>query len=281
MIAPQQQAVLEAEAAVQELAARSERNAEHLRELAELIDLRDELPHLERDKEAAEAAYTAARQDTDQTVKQGTDRWSNHLLRRMQACDPEITTVSISPEDSSVPLNGSPFDAGAVVGHGMTRTNVSTWLALRDTAREVSAMPVPQFLIVDSPFTGLGSSTEEADRDSSAQQPHRPGHLGATGGHGRTGHHRLHRTARHSWAGRSRNPHQLGRRRRPRPATATVHHYVRAARTDAGCLDAGPASTRRGLRGQRPHPGPLTRGRRLLPDGSRAPLQYQFLIRDR
>ncbi|WEB37966.1 hypothetical protein MOV08_00640 [Streptomyces yunnanensis] len=94
-------------------------------------------------------------------MKQSTDRWSNHLLRRMQACDPEITTVSISPEDSSVPLNGSPFDAGAVAGHGMTRTNVSTWLALRATAREVSAMPVPQFLIVDSPFTGLGSSTED------------------------------------------------------------------------------------------------------------------------
>ncbi|WEB37967.1 hypothetical protein MOV08_00645 [Streptomyces yunnanensis] len=56
VIAPQQQAVLEAEAAVRELAARPERNAEHLRELAELIDLRDELPHLERDKEAAEAA---------------------------------------------------------------------------------------------------------------------------------------------------------------------------------------------------------------------------------
>ncbi|MCZ1021040.1 hypothetical protein [Streptomyces noursei] len=63
-------------------------------------------------------------------VKHGTDRWSNHLLRRMQACDPEITTASISPEDFSVTLNGSPFDARAVAGHGMARTNVSTVLAL-------------------------------------------------------------------------------------------------------------------------------------------------------
>ncbi|MFJ9613779.1 hypothetical protein [Streptomyces noursei] len=130
VMAPRQQTVLEAEAALRELAARLEQYAEHLRELAELIDLRDELPRLERDKEAAEASYTAARQDTDQMVKLGTDRWSNHLLRRMQACDPEITTASISPEDFSVTLNGSPFAARAVAGHGMTRTNVSTLLAL-------------------------------------------------------------------------------------------------------------------------------------------------------
>ncbi|QRX94953.1 hypothetical protein [Streptomyces noursei] len=216
VMAPQQQAALEAEAAVRELATRLEPNAWQLRELAELIDLRDELPHLERDKERAEAAYTAARQDTDQIVKQGTDRWSNHLLRRMQACDPETTTASIGPEDFSVPLNGSPFDARAVVGHGMTRTNVSTWLALRDPAREVPAMPVPQFLIVDSPSTGLDSSTVDQ----------------------RTG-------------------------------TALLNSLT---------PDAAPASTRRGVRGQQPHPDPLTRGRRLLPDGSRALLQYLFLI---
>lgn len=83
------------------------------------------------------------------------------MLRRMQACDPEITTVSIDPADFSVTINGSAFDARAVAGHGMTRTNVSVLLALRDTALEVPAMPVPQFLIVDGPFTGLGSSPED------------------------------------------------------------------------------------------------------------------------
>ncbi|WP_326681544.1 hypothetical protein [Streptomyces sp. NBC_01237] len=161
VVAPQQQTVVEAEAAVRELAARLEQNAEHLRELAELTELRGRLPQLEKDKNAAEAAYAAARNDTDLMVKQGTDRWSHHMLRRMQACDPEITTVSIDPADFSVTINGSAFDARAVAGHGMTRTNVSVLLALRDTALEVPAMPVPQFLIVDGPFTGLGSSPED------------------------------------------------------------------------------------------------------------------------
>ncbi|MEU0476704.1 hypothetical protein [Streptomyces olivaceus] len=93
-------------------------------------------------------------------VKQGTDRWSLHPLRRMQARDPEIHTVSISPEDSSVTINGKSFDARGVAGHAMTRANVSVLLALRDVAREVPAMPVPQFLIVDGPFTGLGEGPE-------------------------------------------------------------------------------------------------------------------------
>ncbi|MEU2120159.1 hypothetical protein ABZ567_32035 [Streptomyces sp. NPDC016459] len=161
VIEPQQQIVVEAEAAVRELAARLEQNAEHLREVAELTELRERLPLLEKDKAAAESAYTAARQDTDLMVKQGTDRWSRHALRRMQACDPEINTVSISPEDFSVTINGNTFDARVVAGHGMTRTNVSVLLALRDAAREVPAMPVPQFLIVDGPFTGLGDGPED------------------------------------------------------------------------------------------------------------------------
>ncbi|MFD3518609.1 hypothetical protein [Streptomyces sp. NPDC058657] len=158
VVAPQRQVVVEAESAVRELAARLEQNAEHLREVAELTELRERLPQLEKDKDTSEAAYAAARNDTDLMVKQATDRWSNHALRRMQACDPEITSVSIDPADFSVTINGSPFDARAVAGHGMTRTNVSVLLALRDTALEVPAMPVPRFLIVDGPFTGLGSS---------------------------------------------------------------------------------------------------------------------------
>ncbi|MER5501882.1 hypothetical protein ABT096_32410 [Streptomyces sp. NPDC002561] len=161
VVAPQQRVVVEAEAAVRELAARLEQNAEHLREVAELTELRERLPRLEKDKETAEAAYTAARQDTDLMVKQGTDRWSHHALRRMQACDPEVHTVSISPEDFSVTINGKSFDARVVAGHGMTRANVSVLLALRDAAREVPAMPVPQFLIVDGPFTGLGEGPED------------------------------------------------------------------------------------------------------------------------
>ncbi|OKK05330.1 hypothetical protein AMK09_37870 [Streptomyces sp. CB02488] len=161
VIVPQQQVVVEAEAAVRELAARLEQNAEHLREVAELTELRARLPRLEKDKETAEAAYTAARQDTDLMVKQGTDRWSRHALRRMQACAPEVHTVSISPEDFSVTINGKSFDARVVAGHGMTRANVSVLLALRDAAREVPAMPVPQFLIVDGPFTGLGEGPED------------------------------------------------------------------------------------------------------------------------
>lgn len=161
VIAPQQQIVVEAEASVRELAARLEQNTEHLRELTELTGLREQLPKLQELKEAAEAAYTAARNDTDLMVKQGTDRWSNHLLRRMQACDPEITTASVSPQDFSVTVNGGAFDSTVVTGHGRTRINVSTLLALRDTAREVPAMPVPQFLMVDSPFTGLGNSPKD------------------------------------------------------------------------------------------------------------------------
>lgn len=49
----------------------------------------------------AEAAYSAAPNDIDLMAKQGTDRWSRHVLRRMQACDPEITSVFIGPEDFS------------------------------------------------------------------------------------------------------------------------------------------------------------------------------------
>lgn len=161
-VAPEQKRVLEAEACVRELAARLEQNVEHLRELAQLTELRSQLPELEAAKDAAEAAYSAARLDTDEMVKRLTDRWSRHALRRMQACDPEVTTVSISPEDFSVTINGGAFGARAVAGHGMTRTNVSVLLALRDTAQEVPAMPVPQFLIVDGPFTGLGKSAEDA-----------------------------------------------------------------------------------------------------------------------
>ncbi|MFC5724879.1 hypothetical protein ACFP1Z_32505 [Streptomyces gamaensis] len=161
VIAPQQQAVVEAEAAVRELAARLEQNTEHLREVAELTELRAQLPQLEKDKMAAEAAYTVARHDTDLMVKQGTDRWSHHLLRRMRACDPEVISASVSPEDFAVTINGGAFDTRAVAGHGMTRINISTLLALRDTALEVPAMPVPQFLIVDGPFTGLGNSSED------------------------------------------------------------------------------------------------------------------------
>lgn len=158
VIAPQQQIVVEAEASVREVAARLEHNTEHLRELAELTGLREQLPQLQ---ELKEAAYTAARNDTDLMVKQGTDRWSDHLLRRMRACDPEVTTASVSPEDFSVTINGGAFDSTVVTGHGRTRINISTLLALRDTAREVPAMPVPQFLIVDSPFTGLGNSPKD------------------------------------------------------------------------------------------------------------------------
>ncbi|MEU1371926.1 ATP-binding protein [Streptomyces sp. NPDC005803] len=161
VIAPQQQIVVEAEASVREVAARLEHNTEHLRELAELTGLREQLPQLQEPKEAAEAAYTAARNDTDLMVKQGTDRWSDHLLRRMRACDPEITTASVSPEDFSVTINGGAFDSTVVTGHGRTRINVSTLLALRDAAREVPAMPVPQFLMLDSPFTGLGNSPKD------------------------------------------------------------------------------------------------------------------------
>ncbi|MFI0234858.1 hypothetical protein [Streptomyces sp. NPDC017086] len=161
VIAPQQQVVVEAEAAARELAARLEQNAEHLREVAELTELRGRLPELEKAAEVAKAAYTAARQDTDLLVKQATDRWSRHALRRLQACDPEVNTVSISPEDFSVTINGKSFDSRVVAGHGMTRSNVSVLLALRDTAREVPAMPVPQFLIVDGPFTGLGNGPED------------------------------------------------------------------------------------------------------------------------
>ncbi len=161
VIAPQQQAVLEAEAAVRELAARLEQNAEHLRELAELTEQRERLPQLEKDKAAAEAAYSAARHDTDLMVKEGTDRWSRHTLRRLRACDPGVNTVSISPDDFSVTVNGITFDDHVVAGHSMTRTNISVLLALRDTAREVPAMPVPQFLIVDGPFTDLGTGAED------------------------------------------------------------------------------------------------------------------------
>ncbi|MDG9719789.1 hypothetical protein [Streptomyces sp. DH24] len=101
VITPQQQVVVEAEAAARELAARLEQNAEHLREVAELTELRERLPELEKAAEIAKAAYTTARQDTDLMVKQGTDRWSRHALRRMQACDPEVNTVSISSKNSS------------------------------------------------------------------------------------------------------------------------------------------------------------------------------------
>lgn len=142
VVVPQQKAVVEAEAVARELAARLEQNAEHLQELSELTELRERLPGLGKNKETAETAYAAARHDTDLMVKQATDRWSDHLLKRMQACDPEITTASVSPEDFSVTLNGSPFEARAVAGHSMTRVNVSTLLALRDTARDVPAMKV-------------------------------------------------------------------------------------------------------------------------------------------
>ncbi|MFJ3086710.1 hypothetical protein [Streptomyces sp. NPDC086838] len=68
---------------------------------------------------------------------------------------PEVHTVSISPEGFSVTSNGKSFDALVVAGHGMTRANACVLLALRDTAREVPAVPMPQSLIVDGPFTGL------------------------------------------------------------------------------------------------------------------------------
>jgi len=161
VIAPQQKEVLEAEAAVRELTARLEQNAEHLRELAELTEERARLPQLEREKDAAEAAYAEARHDTDLMVKQGTARWSDHLLRRMQACDPEVTTATISPDDFSVTVNGGAFDSGVVAGHGRIRINITVLLAPGDAARGAPAMPVPQFLIVDGPFTGLGSSPND------------------------------------------------------------------------------------------------------------------------
>jgi len=161
VIAPQQQAVLEAEAAVRELTARLEQNEEHLRELAELTELRARLPQLEQEKEAAEAAYTEARHDTDLMVKQHTARWSDHLLRRMQACDPDVTTAFVSPDDFSVTINGGAFETRVVAGHGKICININALLALRDTAREVPAMLVPQFLIVDGPFVGLGSSDND------------------------------------------------------------------------------------------------------------------------
>ncbi|MEU0715769.1 AAA family ATPase [Streptomyces lavendulocolor] len=161
VVAPQQQVTIDAEASARELAARLEQNAEHLRELAELTELRERLPQLTKEKETAETAYSAARQDTDLMVKKHTDLWSDNLLQRLRKCDPEITTASISSEDFSITINGRPFDARAVAGHAMTRINISVLLALRDTARLVPAMPVPQFLIVDGPFTGLGGSPED------------------------------------------------------------------------------------------------------------------------
>ncbi|MFD6331655.1 hypothetical protein ACFWGI_19045 [Streptomyces niveus] len=161
VIAPQKKAVVEAEAAVRELAARLEQNTEHLREVAKLTELREQLPQLERDKNAADTAYGIAKGDTDEMVKKHAELWSNHVLRRMRACDPEVTTASISPEDFSVTVNGGAFDSRVVAGHGQTRTNICVLLALRDTARDVSAMPVPQFLIVDGPFTGLGDSPKD------------------------------------------------------------------------------------------------------------------------
>ncbi|MFF8983908.1 hypothetical protein ACF08E_11040 [Streptomyces globisporus] len=226
VIAPQQQIVVEAEASVRELAARLEQNTEHLRELTELTELREQLPKLQELKEAAEAAYTAARNDTDLMVKQGTDRWSNHLLRRMQACDPEITTASVSPEDFSVTVNGGAFDSTVVTGHGRTRINVSTLLALRDTAREVPAMPVPQFLMVDSPFTGLGNSPKDQRTGAALLEGLTELATSQHPSHRRASHHRLHRTARPSPGSSTRDPHQPGRRRHPRPAPARLRHTV-------------------------------------------------------
>ncbi|MGX9923551.1 AAA family ATPase [Streptomyces sp. NPDC002248] len=161
VIAPQQRKVTDLEAAVRELAARLEQNADHLREVAELTALREQLPGLETEKAEAEASYAAARQDTDAMVKSGTDRWSGHLLRRLQACAPGITSASISPDDFSVTVNGEGFDGRGVAGHNRARTNISVLLSLRDTAWEVPAMPVPQFLMVDGPFTGLSDSPED------------------------------------------------------------------------------------------------------------------------
>lgn len=112
VVEPQRRTVVDAETAVRELAARLEQNAERLREFTELTEQRAQLPQLERDKQAAEAAYAAARHDTDLTVKQGTNRWSDHLLRRMRACDPEVTTASISRRTSPSPSTAPPSPRG-------------------------------------------------------------------------------------------------------------------------------------------------------------------------
>ncbi|NUT47910.1 MAG: hypothetical protein HOV94_11465, partial [Saccharothrix sp.] len=158
VVAPLQRSVTDAEAEARELAARLEQNTEHLRELGELTELQARLPQLKHDKDAAEADYTAARHDSDLLVKQATDCWSDHALRRLRACDPLVRTVSINPDDFSVTVNGAPFDAKAVAGNGLARITVSVLLALRDTAHDLTAMPVPNFLLVDGPFTGLGAS---------------------------------------------------------------------------------------------------------------------------
>ena len=162
VVAPQRAKALELEAQCRELAARLEQLVEHLKELAVIKQLTCHLPALDEARQAAKQEWETAEKDVDTHVKTLTERWSSFFLSRMQACDREVRSAFIDPEDFSPTVNGHDFDSQVVAGARLAIINVNAALSLRDLAREVPSMLVPQFLAIASPLSGLGSHGEDA-----------------------------------------------------------------------------------------------------------------------
>lgn len=154
---PQRKKVADLEAAARELAARLEQLAEHLKETDVLGNLKRDLKRYAGEKDSAKEEFEAAEKDVDEHVKALVTRWSHFFEVRMKATDPRVRSASIAPEDFSPVVNGRPFDAQAVAGAVLTSINVNAALSLRDLAREVPAVVLPGFLMIDSPLSGLGT----------------------------------------------------------------------------------------------------------------------------
>lgn len=161
-VAPQRAKVLELEAQCRELAAHLEQLVEHLKELAVIKELTRDLPALDEARQAAKQEWETAEKDVDAHVKTLTERWSSFFLARMQACDREVRSAFIGPEDFSPTVNGHDFDSQVVAGARLAIINMNVTLSLRDLGREVPSVLMPQFLVVDAPLSGLGSHGEDA-----------------------------------------------------------------------------------------------------------------------
>ncbi|WP_414166390.1 hypothetical protein ACMATS_00315 [Streptoverticillium reticulum] len=163
-VEPQRETVRGLEAAARELAARLEQLAEHLREVDVLRDLERDRDRLEAAKNTAQEEFKSAEEDVSEHVKALVTRWSLFFEERMKATDAQVRSASIDAEDFSPLVNGRPFEAQAVAGAVLVRVNINAMLALRDLMREVPAIRLPGFLMIDSPLSGLG--TQGHDRQA-------------------------------------------------------------------------------------------------------------------
>ncbi|MFE9046235.1 hypothetical protein ACFYOG_35785 [Streptomyces sp. NPDC007818] len=134
------------------------------RDVAQLKKQIDNADYLKAQARASAAASDTARAADEVRCKQVTGRWEEFFLRRLQQINPAVEAAFIDPADFTIRVMerneaDKSFDDSSVGGSLKVVTNVALLLALRDLGRVDAQVRVPPLLIIDSPLSGLGSTS--------------------------------------------------------------------------------------------------------------------------